>query len=493
LVHGRQDRDRSDDHTHLEARRDQQGIRSDARRRIDSRGGGLLSPAGNSAARRNRALTQGPVLPALLQLAAPNFLLAALQAGATFADAYFVGRLGTAPLAGLALVFPLIALMQMMSAGAIGGGVSSAIARAVGANDLARAGATALQAVYVAAVCGITFTVVMLLAGRALYRALGAAGAALAAALDYSHVIFGGALLVWFANFAANVLRGSGDMRTPSAVLGCTALLQVVLAGVLTTDAGPLPRLGIEGVAFAYLTGFGVAAVVLGGCVCRQLHIWGVRLHLPPPDRGRIGEILRVGLISSFNAVQTVVTALILTGFVGAYGMAGLAGYGVGTRLELLQVPFVFAIGAALVAMVGINVGAGDLARARRVAWVGGAVGAALTGSVGLIVALRPDWWAGMFSSDPAVLASAYAYLQVVGPCYVFLGLGIALYFASQGRGRMLGPVLASSARLLIAILGGYAVVAHSSTLDALFVVIAIAMTAYGVGSALAVARSVFR
>ena len=433
------------------------------------------------------------MLPAILRLAAPNFLLAALQAGATFADAYFVGRLGTAPLAGLALVFPLIALMQMMSAGAVGGGVSSAIARAVGANDLARAGATALQAIYVAVGCAVTFTVVMLLAGPAVFRALGGEGAAFAAALDYSNVIFCGAPLVWFANTAANVLRGSGDMRTPSAVLGCTALMQVALAGALTTDAGPLPRLGIEGVALAYLAGFGVAALVLGGCVCRQLRLWGVRLHLPPPDRGRLAEILRVGLISSFNAAQTVVAALILTGFVGAFGTAALAGYGVGARLELLQVPFVFAIGAALVAMVGINVGAGDLARARRVAWVGGAVGAALTGSVGLIVALRPDSWAGMFSTDPAVLAPAYAYLQIAGSCYAFIGLGVALYFASQGRGRMLGPVLASSARLLIAILGGYAVVAHAGSLEALFVVIAAAMTAYGAGTALAVARFVFR
>jgi Na+-driven multidrug efflux pump len=98
-----------------------------------------------------------------------------------------------------------------------------------------------------------------------------------------------------------------------------------------------------------------------------------------------------------------------------------------------------------------------------------------------------------MFSNDPAVLAPAYAYLRIAGSCYAFIGLGVALYFASQGSGRMVGPVLASSARLLIAILGGHAVVAHAGTLEALFVVIAVAMVAYGAGTALAVARSVFR
>ena len=453
-----------------------------------------MSSASEALARRNRALLEGPVLPAVLRLAAPNFFLAGLQAAATFADAYFVGRSGTAPLAGLALVFPLIALMQMMSGGAIGGGVSSAIARAVGANDLERASAMALQAIYVALVCGLTFTAVMLLAGRSLYGALGGQGAALAAAAAYSNIVFGGACLVWFANTAANVLRGAGNMQTPSAVLGCTALVQIGLGAMLTFGLGPFPKLGIEGVALAYLTGFGLGALILCVFVRRQLQQWGTRAHLPRPDRKRLWEILRVGLLSSFNAVQTVFAALILTGFVGAYGTAALAGYGVGARLELLQVPFVFAIGAALVAMVGINVGAGNLARARRIAWTGGAVGAAVTGAVGVVVAWRPDLWAGMFSDDPAVLASGYAYLQIAGPCYAFLGLGAALYFASQGRGRMLGPVLASTARLLIAIVGGYVLVhVHAGALEALYLLIALAMAVYGAGTALAVARSVFR
>jgi putative MATE family efflux protein len=453
-----------------------------------------LSAANDAIVRRNRALLQGPVLPAMLRLAAPNFLLAALQAAATFADAYYVGQLGTAPLAGLALVFPLIALMQMMSAGAVGGGVSSSIARSVGAGDFARAGAIALQAIYVALAFGLAFSVTMLVAGAGLYRLLGGQGQALAAALAYSNIIFGGACLVWLANTAANVLRGAGNMRIPSAALGLAAVIQVLLGAVLTLGLGSFPGLGIGGAAIAYLTGFGAAALILTGFAARQLRQWGIRLRLPAPDRVRLWEILRVGLLSSFNAIQTVFTSLFLTGLVGVYGTAALAGYGVGARLELLQVPFVFAIGAALVAMVGVNVGAGNLARAKRVAWTGGALGAAITGSVGLIVALRPDWWAGMFSSDPAVLASGYAYLKIAGPCYAFLGLGMALYFASQGAGRVLGPVLASSARLLIAALGGYVLV-HivGVAIETLYVLIAVALTVFGAGAALAIARWVFR
>ena len=154
--------------------------------------------------------------------------------------------------------------------------------------------------------------------------------------------------------------------------------------------------------------------------------------------------------------MQTIAAAVIVTGLVGTFGTAALAGYGLGVRLELLQIPVVFAIGAALVVMVGTCIGAGDVARARRVAWTGAALAAAATGGVGTIVAIWPGVWASLFSSDADVLAAAYGYLRIAGWCYAFFGVGIALYFASQGAGRMLWPVLAGSARFVIAVAGGY-------------------------------------
>ncbi len=445
--------------------------------------GVVLSPSSAAVAQRNRKLLEGPVLPAMLRLAAPNFFLAAMQAAATTADAYFVGRVGTVPLAGLALVFPLMALMQMMSAGAIGGGVSSAIARTIGAGDFARAAAIAVQAVYVALAFGLAFSVTMLLLGDGLYRLLGGKAAVVDAALGYSNAVFAGACLVWIANTLANVLRGAGNMLAAATGLCVAAIVQIALGSALTLGIGPFPRLGLLGAALGYLAGCGVAAVVLGVWLARELSRWGVRVVIVAPDRKVLWEILRVGLWSSLNAVLTIVTAVILTGLVGTFGAAALAGYGVGARLELLQVPFVFAVGAALVAMVGINIGAGNLARARRVAWTGGILGAAITGTVGLIVALRPHWWAGLFSDDPEVLASGEAYLSIVGPCYGFLGAGVALYFAAQGTGRVLGPVLASAARLAIAALGGYVLVrTFGAGLEALYLLIALGMAVFGLG-----------
>jgi len=202
------------------------------------------------------------------------------------------------------------------------------------------------------------------------------------------------------------------------------------------------------------------------------------------------GEILRVGALASMSAVQTVLTAVALTGFVGRFGTAALAGYGVGARLELLQVPLVFAVGQALVPMVGTAVGARDAARAKRVAWIGARMAAVPCTAIALLVFLQPGAWSGLFSSDPAVLAASSAYLRIVGPFYPVLGIGIALYFASLGAGRVLRPVLAATVRLAIAVGGGALVIAAGAPLWAMFVVIAVAMVAYGALTALAVTRT---
>ena len=443
------------------------------------------APTSASTLRRARLLT-APVLPTLIALAAPNVALALMQALVSFADAWFIGRLGTEGLAGVALVFPIMILMQMMSAGAMGGGVSAAIARALGAGDTLRAERLAWHAAAIALAFGLAFTLLMLLAGPALYRLLGGGGVVLAHATAYSTIVFGGALTVWLCNILGNVVRGTGNMVVPAVVLSAAAVLQIPLCGALVLGWGPFPTLGIRGAGIAYVVAFGAAALCLAGYIYAGRTGLNVRRvwHAGVAFNGQLfADILKVGLLSSFNAVQTIAAAVIVTGMVGTFGTAALAGYGLGVRLELLQIPVVFAIGAALVVMVGTCIGAGDIQRARRVAWAGAALAAGVTGGVGVMVAIWPSLWAGLFSSDAQVLAAAHGYLRVAGWCYAFLGVGIALYSASQGAGRMWWPVLAGSARFVLAVAGGYLALRYfGGTLAGVFAAIGVAMIAYGAG-----------
>ena len=437
---------------------------------------------------RARRLLEAPILPTLLWLAAPGALLVLTQSAVSISDTYFVGRLGTEALAGLALVFPLVMLLQMISAGAMGGGVSSAVARALGAGHEARARQLVVHALVIALALGVAFTVFLLALGRPIYALLGGSGAVIRNALDYSDVLFCGAVLVWIANTFASILRGSGNTLVPALALIGAAFVHVPLSFSLVLGAGPMPRLGIAGAGLAYIIAAGCAAAVTG------TYLWNSPLR-PARSELRLDprlfrEILRVGLISSVSSVQTVLAAVIVTGLVGRFGAAALAGYGVGIRLELLQVPLVFSVGQALVVLVGTHVGAGQGARAKRIAWTGAGLAATVSAVIGFGAALFPAAWVTLFSADPAVIEAGSQYLRIVGPFYPLFGLNIALYFASQGCGRVAWPVFAGTLRLAIVVAGGIACVSLGAPLWAVFVVLAAGIAVMGSVTAWAVNRA---
>ena len=418
---------------------------------------------------RTERLLAAPIVPTLARLSAPGVLLVAFQSLVSVGDTYFVGRLGTGPLAGLALVFPLLMLLQMTSAGAMGGGVSSAIARALGSGDAAAARRLVVHALVIAAAMGAAFSILVLLPAELIYELLGGRGETLEHALRYSSIVFGGAIVVWIANTLSSVLRGSGNMLAPALTLIGAALVHLPLSGILVS------RIGIAGAGIAYVTTFGIAALVMG-LIVRRSSLLSPRREDWKLEWRLFREILRVGAISTLSAVQTVLTAVILTGFVGRHGAAALAGYGVGLRLELLQIPLVFAVGQALVVVIGTHIGAGRAAGAKRIAWVGAGFAACISLVIGVAVSIFPLAWVGIFSSDAAVLEHGSSYLRTVAPFYPLLAAGIALYFASQGAGRVLRPILAGTVRLAIVIAGGLMV----ESLQGVFVVIAAAMIAFG-------------
>jgi putative MATE family efflux protein len=445
-------------------------------------------------AARTRQLLDGAIVPTLLRLAAPNVAVMMIQALLTTADAFWIGRLGPEALAGVSLVFPLVMLMQTMSAGGMGGGVASAVARALGGGRRDDAGALVLHATVIALVMGAAFTALLVGFGPAVYRAMGGRDGALAAALIYSNVIFAGAVAPWLYNTLGSVVRGTGNMAVPAIVMAISAALQLVLTPTLVLGLGGAPRLGIAGAGVSTVAAFALGSALLVGYLLSgrslvRLQVRGVRLRAP-----LFGDILRVGAPGALNTIQTNLTIVLLTGLVGPFGTSALAGYGMGARLEYLQIPLVFGFGAALVAMVGTNVGAGRLARAERIAWVGAGIAAGVTTVIGVTGALAPWLWMGMFTSNASVLMAGTMYLWIVGPFYGFFGLGLALYFASQGAGRLLWPLVSGFLRMTIAVTGGYVVTRRLDLdLQHLYGVMALALVCFGTTTALAVRFGAWR
>jgi putative MATE family efflux protein len=422
-------------------------------------------------------LLTAPIGRSLVLLAGPTTALMLVQIVVAIADGVFVGRLGTEALAGMALVIPFVTLMFNVANGGIGGGVASSMARALGAGRVDDARAIVLHAMILAAVFATGFTLLDWAFAPALFRMLGGSGVALERALSFSHVLFTGAVTIWASSFLAALLRGGGDAATPARYGLLASIIYVPLSGLLTLGIVDWPGFGVAGSAIASLcvatgTTFFLARAICDGRLGFVPTLAGLRLQ-----RAIFQEILRVGIPGSLMTLMANLTAALMTGLVGRFGVAALAGYGIGTRLEYMLAPVAFGIGSGLTTLVGVAAGAGAWRRAVRVAWTGGLTAFGAVGLIGWLVVLFPEAWSRLFTSDDRVIAASMSYIRHVAPYYCLFGLGISLNFASQGAGRMTVPLVAGLARMITATVAGWIVVEKTDLgLDGLFWAIALGM-----------------
>ena len=428
-------------------------------------------------------MLDAPVANVLWRLATPNVFAVAMMTAVTFADAWFVGQLGTAALASLALAFPFLTLMQMMAGGAIGGGTTSAVARALGAGAFERAESIAWHAAVLALAMSGLYMIVLGLFARPVFQLLGGEGAALAGAVSYARVAFGGAAASWFVWVISAIHRGTGDTATPARAVATASAAQVLVSGALTLGWFGLPALGVVGAAAALVICQGFAAVHLAMVLVRGRG----RLRLRPHALhwASFRGIMKVGGLGLINSICMAMTVVVVTGFVGRHGTEALAGYGLGARLELMLVPIAFGVGAALTTAVGVNVGAGQYARARRFAWAGAGATFTLIGLMGACVALMPRLWLDLFTADPEAYEFGVSYLTIAAPFYGLFGAGQAFYFASQGTGRMMLPVTATVTRFLAVTAIGALTVSLGWDVTGLFIAVAVGLTLMGAGQAL--------
>ena len=437
---------------------------------------------------RTQMLLNAAILPTLMRLAWPHMLVMVAQSAVGLIETFWVSHLGRDALAGMALVFPGYMMMTMLSAGAMGGGIASAVARALGGRRQADADAFVLHAVVINGALGLGFTALFLVFGTDIYTLLGGEAGSLKAALAYSNVIFAGAAIIWVSNALASVLRGTGAMLLASVSVIFGVVLLVPLSPLLIYGLGPIPGFGMAGAGYAVLTGSMVTLLILISAFVRGRSL--ARFRLSRLRWAMFAEILRVGAVASVNSLQTTATVAITTALVARAGGEGaVAGFGTGSRLEYLLIPLVFGLGSPMVALVGTNFGAGQRERALRAALIGGAVAFGLTEAVGLLAAIFPLSWLGLFGSDPLMLATGAAYLHRVGPVYGFFGLGLSLYFASQGAGQLRWPLITATARMLIAGGGGWLALRLTGEVNWIFAAVAAGLVVYGASLSVMIAR----
>jgi len=450
------------------------------------------APAAPAAARLQMLLNARP-LPLLLRLAAPNAAAFIIQAAVSFAEIWYVGQLGTTALAAMALVFPLLMLMQMMSGGALGGAVNAAVARAMGAGRHEHVAILLWQTLAIGMAGSLSFLLLHAVFSPALLALLGGHGDVLAQALDYADIVFAASIGLWLSNLLAGAWRGMGDVRFPALTMMVGACLQVLLSGALILGWFGAPQLGIVGAAISAVSVSALMATVSIWRLCSRHAPVRLQWRALRRDDHALLDILRIGAPSALSPLITVSSIAGLTALVAPFGVAALAGYGIGSRVEFLMVPLVFGIGTAMTSTVGTAMGAGNYPRALQVAWTGAGLAAVLAGTTGIVLAVAPNAFVGAFTDDAAAHAAAVGYLRHVGPLYAFLGAGLSLYFASQGAGRVGWPLLASGLRLAISVGAGAWCVHAFASLDALYACIAIGMFVYGALTAAAIHLGAWR
>jgi putative MATE family efflux protein len=429
---------------------------------------------------RTHMLLTKPIVPTILRLAIPNATVMIVQILIGLLEVYFVSRAGVDALAGVAPVFPLVSLVVAIAQGALGGGIVTTVARALGTGRTGEASEYAWYAVLLGIPLGLATTALMVALGPTLYSHMGISGNAQEIAVSYSLTIFAGAVLIWLFNLLMAVVRGTGNLQVPVIVVCGGALILVPLSPVLIFGAFGYQGLGPSGGAVAMLVYYGL------GTLAYAAYLWGRFGVLKPSFRlSRLSlapgfAVLRVGGMSAVVSATTNLTLAIVTAYVALGGVEALAGYGAASRLEFLLVPLAYGIGGPVGIVISANLGAGQTERAVSASWIGVLMAGALTELIGLAAAAFPQQWIGIFSQDPSVLQVGAEYLHRVGPFFGFFGLGYVLYCVGQATRRMEASVLAALLRAAIAVLGGYVVIWLKADVTWNFVAVALGMVAFG-------------
>lgn len=428
---------------------------------------------------KTRAMLEKRIFPTLLRLAWPNILVTLAQSSVGLIEMWYIARLGADALTGIALVAPILIFVQNLSQGAVGGGISSGIARALGAGRREQANSVLFHALLVTAFIGTLLTLGGIAFGESFYALLGGADGSLMAAATYSRAVFAGMIPLWIFNALASSLRGTGNMLVPGLVICGGAVALVPASYVLIFGVGPLPGMGIIGGGLAvvayYVAGSFILAWYIGAA--KSVIVFS-RIAF---DWRPVQEILAIGFVGLVNTTTISISITFTMALVAHHsGPGAVAGFGTGARLEYLLPALTFGVGAPLVALVGTNIGAHQHARAVRIAFAGAGLAALITEAMGLSAAIWPEPWLRLFSSDPEVLAIGSLYLHIVGPAFGFFGIGIALYFASQGARRLAWPLFATTLRMALTVGGGGLTLYFSGSLALLFAVYAFAMVVYG-------------
>lgn len=436
-----------------------------------------------------RDLTTGPVWLNLVRIAGPMLFGIAAVMSVQLVDTYFVGRLGTDPLAALSFSFPVALTLASLSIG-LSAGAASVVSRAFGRGHRRRTRRLATDSLMLTIVVMVPLTAVGLLTLDPVLRLLGADGDILDMAVRYMRIWYLSLPFLVVTMVSNAMVRASGDAFSPSTIMIASAVLNIIATPVLVFGAGPVPALGIEGAALGTLL-----ARVIGACCALYLVMWRDRLVVSLRRGLRrffksAGQVLGIGLPAALGNASNPLGIAVATAVIAVLGSEAVAAFGVATRLEAFAILPMLALSASIGPVVGQNWGDDRVERVER------ALKTAYGLSAGWSVLLALFFWvlgrpiAGAFASESAVADEAARYLWIV-PISLW-GYGVAIIAA--GAYNALGkPLIGLGYSLTRTAVFYVPLVWIASRIDGSTTVYAAIAVANGLAGALVAAESLYR
>lgn len=337
-------------------------------------------------------------------------------------DTFYVGRLGARELAAMSFTFPVTFVVMSVTFG-MGVGVTSAISRAVGADDRRRVRRLATDGLALAVVLTGAVAGAGLLTIGPVFSALGAEPDMIALIRRYMVPWYLGVGLFVIPVLGNSAIRATGDTKTPSLVMIIAGGVNIVLDPLFIFGIGPFPRWELMGAAVATLLSWGITFAAALWILARREHMLDVSRPRVADVIASWTDILHVGLPSIGTNVLVPLAGGVLTRMVTAYGTEAVAGFGVATRVEALSMIGVIALATALSPFTGQNFGAGNIPRLREAHGVAIRMSLVYGAAVAVLLALTARPVAALFNEDPVVRETVVRYLRLVPISYAAYGI----------------------------------------------------------------------
>ncbi|ADM09925.1 MATE efflux family protein [Parvularcula bermudensis HTCC2503] len=374
-----------------------------------------------------RNLTEGPVWQALSSLALPMILGIVAVMSIEIADTYFVGQLGTLPLAAISFTFPVTFSMTSLAIG-LGAGTASLVSRSIGAGDREAAARLSTDALFLGLLLVLIISALGLWLNRPLYRLLGAEGEVLDMATDYMRIWFFSMPLLVVPMIANAIIRASGDAFWPSLIMVVSAVVNIAVTPVFVFGLGAIPRLEIEGAAW----GTAVARLVTLA-LSLFIVIYREKLVVPSlPSPGQIkkswGRVIKIGLPAAIGNATNPIGIAVTTAILAGFGAAVVAGFGTSVRIQSFSCIPMLALSASIGPLAGQNWGAGRKDRVIEGLTLSYKLAFAWSAILGLLFLLIAPAVVSLFTDDPTVKEEAVLYLRIIP--FTLWGYGVTIVAA---------------------------------------------------------------